>query len=178
MADGYDGRELIENLKKHLAAGSKVLELGMGPGKDLDVLKETYTATGSDNSNVFLELYREQHPDADILLLDAVEMNTSRSFDCIYSNKVLHHLTKQELTQSIMRQCKMLKNGGLLFHSFWHGDKEESYEGLRFVYYTELTLQETLGNSVDKVKVERYREMEDEDSFYVILKPAKPSHRI
>ncbi len=35
MADGYDGRALIGILQKHLPPGSTVLELGMGPGKDL-----------------------------------------------------------------------------------------------------------------------------------------------
>ena len=38
MAEGYDGRELIAVLKKHLKPGATVLELGMGPGKDLDLL--------------------------------------------------------------------------------------------------------------------------------------------
>jgi cyclopropane fatty-acyl-phospholipid synthase-like methyltransferase len=43
MAEGYDGRELITILKKRLPAGSTVLELGMGPGIDLDLLAESYT---------------------------------------------------------------------------------------------------------------------------------------
>ncbi len=41
MAQGFDGKELIGILKKHLKEGSTVLELGMGPGKDLDILKST-----------------------------------------------------------------------------------------------------------------------------------------
>ncbi len=40
MADGYDGRDIIEKLKKYLPVGSTILELGMGPGKDLDILKQ------------------------------------------------------------------------------------------------------------------------------------------
>ena len=50
MAEGYDGHELIERLKLHLPAGSTVLELGMGPGSDLEILAEDYTVTGSDYS--------------------------------------------------------------------------------------------------------------------------------
>jgi len=53
MAEGFDGRELVDVLKKHLAPGSTVLELGMGPGKDLALLAEAFTATGSDRSRVF-----------------------------------------------------------------------------------------------------------------------------
>ena len=41
MAEGYDGAELIKILLKHLPANSIVLELGMGPGKDIDILKKS-----------------------------------------------------------------------------------------------------------------------------------------
>lgn len=37
MADGYDGRELIDVLRAHLPDGASILELGMGPGVDLDI---------------------------------------------------------------------------------------------------------------------------------------------
>ena len=95
MAEGYDGAELIKILQKYLRANSTVLELGMGPGKDLDILKKFYSVAGSDNSQVFLDKYRKKHQDADISLLDAVTIQTDRKFDCIYSNKVLHPLTKR-----------------------------------------------------------------------------------
>ena len=37
MAEGYDGTELIKILQELLPEKSTVLELGMGPGKDLDI---------------------------------------------------------------------------------------------------------------------------------------------
>jgi len=136
MAEGFDGKELIAVLKQHLPEGSSVLELGMGPGKDLDILSKTYQATGSDSSQVFLDLYKEKHPDADIMLLYAVSMETLKVFDCIYSNKVLVQLTTDELQQSFIKQKKVLKENGLLFHSFWYGDKQEEFNELFFQYYT------------------------------------------
>jgi trans-aconitate methyltransferase len=101
MAEGYDGKELIEILKKYLPEKSTVLELGMGPGKDLDILKNDFDVTGSDNSDIFLDMYREKHPNADLIHLDAETLITNRKFDCIYSNKVLHHLSTKKLKQSI-----------------------------------------------------------------------------
>ena len=68
MVEGYDGRMLIERLSQHLAPRSTVLELGMGPGVDLDILTDTFTATGSDLSQLFLDRYRDQNNDADLLL--------------------------------------------------------------------------------------------------------------
>lgn len=36
MCEGFDGRELIQILSKYLPKDASVLELGSGPGKDLD----------------------------------------------------------------------------------------------------------------------------------------------
>ena len=169
MADGYDGRDLIAVIEKHLTEGASVLELGMGPGKDLDLLGKRYNATGSDRSDVFLDLYREEHPDADLMNLDAVSLDTERTFDCIYSNKVLHHLTKANLRLSFARQKDVLNDGGLAMHSFWYGNTEEDIQGLRFVYYTEEELLKTVDPAFEVVEVKRYKEFENDDSFYILL---------
>jgi trans-aconitate methyltransferase len=173
MAEGYDGRDLIAVLKKHLPARSTVLELGMGPGVDLDLLAQNYTVTGSDTSTVFLDLYREKHPAADLLQLDTVTIETERTFDCIYSNKVLHHLPRKDIPLSFARQRERLVPGGLLFHSFWYGDKEEEHHGLRFVYYTEETLLKAIGPGFEVLETARYQEIDDGDSFYVLLRKVK-----
>jgi len=163
MAEGFDGRELIAILKKYLPAGSTVLELGMGPGKDLDILAESFQVTGSDSSALFLEGYRAGHTDADLMVLDAATLDTDRTFDCIYSNKVLHHLTREELEESLRRQAQMLNSGGLLFHALWYGEKEEEMLGLRFVYHTEEILDRLIGDAYDVVETRRYTEMDDDD---------------
>jgi SAM-dependent methyltransferase len=175
MAEGYDGRELVEALARHLPPGATVLELGMGPGKDLDLLKETFQATGSDYAQPFLDLYRKQHPQADVLALDAVTVDTDRTFDAIYSNKVLYHLTREELRSSLRQQARVLNPGGVLFHSLWYGDGEQDMHGLHFVYYTEATFGELvdadeLGAEFEVIETARYTEMEQDDSFYVVLR--------
>lgn len=170
MADGYDGRELVAILRMHLPAGSTVLELGMGPGKDLDLLAQTYTVTGSDSSKIFLELYREKHAGTDLLKLDAVTIKTDRTFDCIYSNKVLQHLAKPDLQNSFASQKEHLNDGGLLMHSFWYGNREEEHDGLRFVYYTENSVLDLIGPGFEIVTLILYKEIEENDSFYILLR--------
>ena len=170
MAEGYDGRAFVQILKEILPRSASILELGMGPGKDLLLLSEYFQVTGSDSSPVFLERFRSAHPDADLLQLDAVTLETERKFDCIYSNKVLIHLTREELAQSFRRQAEILNPGSVLFHTFWHGDSEEEFNGLRFVYYTRETLEEVLGDKFEILAIEKYAEMEGNDSFYVVLK--------
>lgn len=170
MADGYDGRELVSVLREHLESGATVLELGMGPGKDLDLLGAHYRVVGSDTSSIFLDRYRQQHPSADLLLLDAATLDTDRRFDAIYSNKVLHHLTRQELSDSFRRQAQVLKSNGILLHALWYGDKEEEMHGLRFVYYTADTLCQLIGDELELVQSRRYSELEEDDSLYVVLR--------
>jgi SAM-dependent methyltransferase len=173
LAEGYDGREFMPVLRRYLEDGATVLELGMGPGKDLDILSESFQVMGSDSSSVFLERYRKLNPAADLVLLDAVTMDTDRRFDCVYSNKVLVHLTKEELQRSLHGQLRVLKQDGILFHSLWVGAREEEFSGLRFVYYTEDTFRQLVGDAYEVVELESYPEMEPDDSFYVVLRRAK-----
>ena len=170
MAEGYDGAELIKILQKYLSENSTLLELGIGPGKDMNILKKSYTVTGSDNSQVFLDKYNEKHQDADLLLLDAVTMKTDRKFDCVYSNKVLHHLTKDDLKKSFQRQKEILNPNGIAFHSFWKGNKVEDMEGLLFTYYETEDLKKMAEPNFDVLAMETYTEMEKDDSIYVVLR--------
>jgi len=173
MADGYDGRELIAALTKHLLGGAALLELGMGPGVDLDLLSQHYLVTGSDNSQVFLDRYREINPTADLLLLDAETIQTSRRFAGLYSNKVLHHLSPDQLAASFLRQHAILLPGGIALHSFWLGDKGEFMHGLRFQYYPEDLLHSMVAPSFKILESIRYTEFEADDSLYLILKKAE-----
>lgn len=173
MADGYDGKELIAELLPHLKPGATVLELGMGPGKDLDLLAEHYTVTGSDFSSIFLDRYRTENPDADLLQLDAITTETDRHFDAIYSNKVLHHLSDTALAQSVGRQASVLLDGGLVLHSFWYGARVEEIAGMTFYYRDENFLSNLFDDHFEIVSMTKYAEMEEDDSIYVIARSTK-----
>ncbi|MTI68427.1 MAG: methyltransferase domain-containing protein [Firmicutes bacterium] len=168
MCEGMGAKELINILKRQIKEGSTVLELGMGPGNDLNLLKNYYNVIGSDNSQAFLDAYKENNRNTELLLLDAVTINTDKKFDCIYSNKVLQHLTKKELNQSVVRQKEVLNDGGILFHTFWRGDSEEIYEGLRFVHYEKDELINIFQKHFEIVEINYYSEEDDEDSIYIV----------
>ena len=170
MAEDFDGAELIRILEKFLPAKSSVLEIGMGPGKDLELLSRTFNVTGSDNSQIFLDRYKGKNQDADLLKLDAVTLSTDRTFDCIYSNKVLHHLTTDDLRTSLKKQKEIINPNGILFHSFWKGNKTESMEGLLFVYYELGSLRELFERDFEVLELEVYTEDQKDDSIYAILR--------
>lgn len=170
MLDDHDGREMINRMKEFIPPGSRILELGMGPGKDLEILSETFSAVGSDRSEIFLDLYRKKNPSAEIIRLDAVIMDTSQKFDGIYSNKVLHHLSREELSESLVNQARVLNKGGIILHSFWYGEGEEFFDGLRFTYYHENEPPALCSDEFEILDSVRYGEFEEGDSFYLIMK--------
>jgi hypothetical protein len=170
MCEGYNGEELIKKLSKYIKQNSTVLELGMGPGTDLDILNRAYLATGSDNSQVFLNQYLKENPDADLLLLNALTMNTDKKFNCIFSNKVLHHFAKDDLKQSVKSQLNTIEDNGIVFHTFWSGDKEENLHGMKFTYYNEQHIKKIFELDYEILELRYYTEMAENDSIYVIAK--------
>ena len=169
-SEKWGGQKLIKILKKYLPKNSTLLELGMGLGRDFDILKKTYTLTGSDASKAFLDRYKKNNKKADLLKLDAVTILTGKKFDGIYTNKVLQHLTKWDLKKSIKRQKEILNPNGIAFHSFWKGNKIEYKRGLRFVYYEIEYLKKIIGIHFDIIEIKTFTEMEINDSIYMILK--------
>lgn len=171
MAEGPGGALLVSVLGKHLPPGRPVLELGMGPGRDLDrLLRAGYLAVGSDNAALFVARYRGRGGKAQCLELDAVTLETDGEFDAVLSNKVLHHLDVAQLTASLERQSHLVGPGGLLLHSFWRGDRTETHHGLLFTYWEVAGLADVLPGALEVVSSGRYGEIWEEDSIWVLLK--------
>lgn len=170
MCADYDGTHLYEALYKHLKENASLLELGSGPGFDIPFLTSRYQVTGSDLSQEFLKRCRKTFSDIKFLELNAQAMNTQQSFDCIYSNKVLHHLTENELQQSLKAQTLCLNKNGLIAHAFWIGDEDKEMEGLLFTYYQQEQLLDIISQDYEVLSTLSYGEFEDGDSLFVIAK--------
>lgn len=170
MCKGYDGSNLYQVLQDNLKAGSRVLELGSGPGFDIPFLSEHYNVTGSDFSDEFIKRCSEKFPDIPFRKIDAISMDTSEKFDCIYSNKVLHHLTEGELAQSLSQQAETLNDGGIVAHTFWMGAENQEIEGMLFTYYLQDDLIGIVSEKFEVVATLSYQEFEDSDSLFVIAR--------
>jgi len=169
MMKGFDNTAIIQVVYDSLPAGKSLLELGMGAGLDLAELKKAYTVTGSDASKAFLDAYRKKDPDTPLLKLDASTLATEATFDYIYSNKVLIHLTDDELKQSFKNQAERLNAGGLAFHTFWFGHDQKHHHGLLFNNHTPKELEKMASPWFDRVRDVMYTEMDPDDSFYIVL---------
>lgn len=168
MCEEYDGSELYSVLNKHLIEDSSLLELGSGPGNDIRYLKTKYSVTGSDLSDEFLIRSKKRYTDIPFIKLDAVSIKTDLTFDCLFSNKVLHHLTLAELEMSLKRQQKVIVPDGLFAHTFWLGDKEFTMEGMLFVFHNREHLVNLVSKYFSIKELYDYKEFEEGDSIFIL----------
>ena len=173
MASGHDGRKIISKLKEHLPAQSQVLEIGSGPGTDWKLLDKHYQVVGSDRSKEFLRHLKASIPEGEFLELDAATLHTTRRFHGIYSNKVLHHLEDEALQSSILRQYEILHPGGIVCHTFWHGQESEIFNELFVNYHTESDIRSLFEDYFDHLSIQFYKEFETGDSLIYFGKKKK-----
>ena len=116
LAKGVNGAELIEQLKKYVKKNASILELGSGPGADWEILSKDFNVTGSDFSLEFIKHLSNTFPNNTFLELDAITLTTEQKFEAVYANKVLHHLSDDDLQRSLARQVEILQEGGVVCH--------------------------------------------------------------
>jgi cyclopropane fatty-acyl-phospholipid synthase-like methyltransferase len=177
MCEEYDGSELYRELDKHLTNNSTLLELGSGPGNDIDYFKKKYKVTGSDLSDEFLMRCKNKHTDVPFIKLDAVSIKSDKLFDCVFSNKVLHHLTLEKFERSLKRQQEVIVTNGLFAHTFWIGDKEFTMEGMLFVFHNREHLVKLVSKYFTIIKLYDYKEFEEGDSIFILAKNDKKHNK-
>lgn len=169
MAD-YDNSFIISQVEKILPQNSTLLELGMGTGLDLINLSKKYKVVGSDFSKLFVEDFKLKS-NLEVHLLDATLVDIDKTFDCIYSNKVLQHLSKEDFVTSLKNQYKHLNKNGILFHTLWNGEyHEEFHMGLRCVYYDKATIEKIVPKELSIEEIITYSEFEPNDSLILVLR--------
>lgn len=173
MCTEYNGSDLYKILGNHLDEKSSLLELGCGPGNDIINLMKRYNVTGSDLSDEFLNRCKKRFSELSFLKLDAESINTEAVFDCLFSNKVLHHLPIDKLEESFQRQTEVINPNGLFAHTFWLGDKEFTMEGMLFVFHNKDKLLKLVSQYFTVLETYEYKEFEEGDSIFIIAKNDK-----
>lgn len=159
-ADHYNSW-LVNMIDENLLDHSKILELGSGNGADLKKLSNNYQVTGSDISVKNIQKIKKQYPELEMRLVDVREMNIEGKFDCIYSNKVLSHLTKEELMKSLNLQAELLNDEGIILMTLNYGEYREEYfeeDGLLNSYYNEFNISPLIPDSLRIDLIDSYSE--------------------
>lgn len=170
LIEEYNHR-IVNLLDEYLLDHSTILELGSGNGADLAKLSKNYQVIGSDISKENIQKINEKYPELEMRLIDVREMDIDGKFDCIYSNKVFSHLTKEELADALELKAEHLNDEGMILMTLNYGDYREEYdEGLLNSYYTEFDISQLVPESLRIDLIDSYTEEEKEDSLLVILR--------
>ena len=159
MCEGYDGSELYDFLEKYLTEGSSLLELGSGPGNDIEYLRHKYHVTASDLSDEFLTRCKKRFQGLEVLTLDALSLDTEKKFDCLFSNKVLHHLPKEQLENSLKRQQEVIEKKWKGVHNFTPSYRKDCYPEFYFGEHPE-EIEDSMPELLERLNLEIECEIE------------------
>ncbi|NQZ84733.1 MAG: class I SAM-dependent methyltransferase [Nanoarchaeales archaeon] len=153
----YDTYFEIQNFIK-LLKGKNILDIGCGPGFQTKYLTEKgFNTTGIDNSEEMIKQGREIYKNSNIKLLELKNINKlNQTFDGIWAEAVLFHISKQDFKDTINNFNKLLNKEGLLYFSLKQGSEELILEdGRFFAYYKK---EEILNSLNSKFELLNYRE--------------------
>ncbi len=112
----------LEPLYNYALPREKVLDLGCGNGRLLQIFKEIdIDYIGVDSSEKLIEIAKKLYPNAKFQVADALHPPfPTNHFDKIYNIAVLHHIPSNQLRLEFLNEVKrVLKPDGLLILTVW-----------------------------------------------------------
>ncbi len=113
----------IEPLAKYVTPEEKVLDLGCGNGRLLEILKnKEIDYFGIDISEKLIEMTKEKYPGAKFQRADVFNLPFANNFfDKIYAIRIFHHIPSQKLRLQFLKEARrVLKPGGFLILTVWN----------------------------------------------------------
>lgn len=118
---------LTAKFLEQVPKGSKVLDLGCGPGWEAKFFSENgLEVVGIDFSSRMIELARKNAPGVKFFVMDVRELNLGPGeFEGVFAKAVLLHLRREEVPSVLGGIHRILKLGGLLHISVKEGEGEK-----------------------------------------------------
>jgi ubiquinone/menaquinone biosynthesis C-methylase UbiE len=113
----------IENLVQYVSPGEKILDLGCGSGRLLEILKDkNIDYFGIDGSENLIKIAKRNYPDFKFQIADVFDLPFPNNFfDKIFSIRVLMQIPSKEFRLQFLKEAKrVLKPGGLLVLTVWY----------------------------------------------------------
>jgi SAM-dependent methyltransferase len=154
----HDVSQNIQALLSRLPAGPlRILDLGCGPGRDLDTFRALgHEAVGLDGAARFVAMARRR-TGCEVLHQDFLALDLPlASFHGVFANASLFHLPAQELPRVLGDLHATLRPDGVLFSSNPHGRNEEGWNRGRYGVYLDEMAWAALATAAGFVEIERY----------------------
>ncbi|MFA7087947.1 MAG: methyltransferase domain-containing protein [Patescibacteria group bacterium] len=124
--------QLAEDVKE----GDKILDVGCGNGRLLDVLqKKNIRYLGVDNSENLLEIARRNYPGQEFVIADILDLDVVDNdfYDHVFCLAVVHHIPTKERQIEALRQLSVkLSPNGRIILSVWNLWSKAKYRRLLF----------------------------------------------
>lgn len=155
----HDVSQNIATLLRHIegAAPLSILDLGCGPGRDLNTFSELgHKAIGLEGASQVAALARA-HSGCVVWEQNLLALDLPRAeFDGVFANAVLFHVPSSELPRILLALHATLKPGGVLFSSNPRGQGQEGWQGERFGAYHDLATWRRYLVAAGFVELEHY----------------------
>lgn len=137
---GVDMTDLRRRFTELLPAGSHVLDLGCGSGRDsLAFLQQGFSVTAVDGSRELCRLAAEL-TGLPVRCVPFAGLDYRSEFEGVWACASLLHVEKNSMAGVLRLTAEALKPGGVLYVSYKYGAEQRSVEGRLFSDYTERDL--------------------------------------
>lgn len=115
--------ERLKELDKYVKSGDKILDLGCGNGRLIELFDDKKVEyIGADISEKLIDIAKNKYPQGKFILTPALNLPFSDNyFDKIYCLAVFFHIPSEEFRTHFLKEVKkVLKPDGLLILTVWN----------------------------------------------------------
>lgn len=121
--------DYIDEFLTLIPKNGKILDVGCGPGIDANYMNSKgFKVTGIDLSEKMLKLAKQKFPNINFKLSDVRTLDfPNNSFEGIFASFSLIHISKKDISLTLKKLYKILKENGVIYIALQSGESNEIY---------------------------------------------------